>query len=77
MSTDEDEIDYDDPRFNQGVQHVVDMLARMIGASGWRAGDGADDYDCDLEETLRNILAAKGLFDPETGEYASFTTPSS
>src|SRR6185437_4199581 len=53
------EIDRDDPRFNQGVQHVVDMLARTIGAEDWFIADGSEDYDCDLRQTLLNILAAK------------------
>jgi hypothetical protein len=65
------EIDYDDPRSNQGVQHVVYMLARLIGSEGWLASDGSEDYDSDLEQTLLNILAAKGLHDRDRGEFAS------
>jgi hypothetical protein len=64
------EIDYDDPKFNQGVQHVVDLLAKTIGAEGLVAGDGSEDYDCDLAQTLLNILAAKGLYDPDEAAYA-------
>src|SRR6185437_9620991 len=66
------EIDYDDPKFNQGVQHVVDLLAKAIGAKDWVAGDGSEDYDCDLEQTLLNILAAKGLYEKDDGTFASF-----
>ncbi|NPU69991.1 hypothetical protein HL667_33720 [Bradyrhizobium sp. 83012] len=68
---DPDELDYDHPRFNQGVQHVIDLLSRTIGAEGWVAGDGSEDYDCDLQQTLLNILAARGLYDSDTGEYLS------
>jgi hypothetical protein len=64
------EIDYDDPKFNQGVEHVVDLLAKTIGAHGWHHGDGSEDYDCDLAETLLNILAAKGLYDKDDAEFA-------
>lgn len=64
-------IDYDDPQFNKGVQHVVYMLARLIGASGWVAGDGSEDYDCDLEQTLLNILQAGHLYDAEDCRFAS------
>jgi hypothetical protein len=64
----------DDPMFNRGVQHVVNLLAKTLSPLGeWYAGDGSEDYDCDLEETLRNILAAKGLYDKETGEFAPDT----
>lgn len=65
-----DESPYDDERFNRGVQHVVDLLAKTIGAPNtWHSGDGSEDYDEDLAETLRNILEARGLFDKDTGEY--------
>lgn len=65
------EIDRDNEQFNQGVTHVVEMLARAIGAEGWVAGDGSEDYDSDLQQTLMNILAAKGLYDPDTGVFAT------
>src|SRR6185312_993067 len=68
------EIDRDDPRFNQGVRHVVDMLARTIGAEDWFIADGSEDYDCDLRQTLLNILAAKGLYDKDEGTYAHLPT---
>lgn len=68
--TDFDEYPYDDERFNRGVQHVVDLLANTIAAPDtWRSGDGSEDYDEDLAETLRNILAARGLYDKDTGEF--------
>jgi hypothetical protein len=71
---DDDNTMRDDPMFNRGVQHVVDLLAKTLAPLGnWHAGDGSEDYDCDLEETLRNILAAKGLYDKETGEFAPDT----
>jgi hypothetical protein len=65
------EIDRDDPRFNQGVLHTVDLLAKALNAKDWVAGDGSEDYDEDLQQTLINILAAAGLYDTETGDYAS------
>lgn len=71
----EAEIDYDDPKFNQGVQHVVDLLAKTIGAEGWVAGDGSEDYDCDLAQTLLNILAAKGVYDADNAEFAAVVPP--
>jgi hypothetical protein len=67
------EIDRDDPRFNQGVLHTVDLLAKALNAKDWVAGDGSEDYDEDLQQTLINILAAAGLYDTETGDYASET----
>lgn len=73
---DDDNTMREDPMFNCGVQHVVDLLAKTLEPLGaWHAGDGSEDYDCDLEETLRNILAAKGLFDKETGEFAGRALP--
>lgn len=69
------ELDRDNAQFNQGVTHVVEMLARIIGAEGWVAGDGSEDYDEDLGQTLLNILAAKGLFDPDTATYAALASP--
>jgi len=66
-----DEIDYDDPRFNQGVQHVVYMLSDVVGAKDWVAGDGSEDYDDDLWQTLLNILAARDLYNKDTGQYAA------
>lgn len=68
--TDFEEYPYDDERFNKGVEHVVDLLAKTIGATGWHAGDGSEDYDCDLAETLLNILAAKWLYDKDSAEFA-------
>lgn len=69
---DDDNTMRDDPMFNRGVDHVVDLLAKTLAPLGhWHAGDGSEDYDCDLEETLRNILAAKGLYDPGSGEFAA------
>lgn len=66
------EIDRDNEQFNLGVNHVVDLLAKSIGAPDtWVAGDGSEDYDEDLSQTLLNILAARGLFDPETLEFAT------
>lgn len=68
-----EEIDYDDPRFNQGVEHVVDLLAKTIGSTEWSSGDGSEDYNEDLAQTLLNILAGKGLYDRDTGAFASPT----
>ncbi|MDN3278801.1 hypothetical protein QWJ07_31380 [Frankia sp. RB7] len=68
-----EEYPYDDDRFNRGVQHVVDLLAKTIGAQNWTAGDGSEDYDCDLGQTLLNILEAKGLYDSETATYAQLS----
>lgn len=65
------DVDRDNEQFNNGVTHTVELLAKMIGATGWVAGDGSEDYDEDLGQTLLNILAAKGLFDPDTASYAA------
>jgi hypothetical protein len=73
---DDDNTMREDPMFNRGVQHVVDLLAKTLEPLGdWYSGDGSEDYDSDLEETLRNILAAKGLLDKETGEFATPPAP--
>jgi hypothetical protein len=70
--TDETEIDYDDPKFNQGVLHVVHMLARVVKASDeWNHADGSESYDDDLGQTLINILGAAGMYDENTGRFAS------
>lgn len=69
-NTDFNEYPYDDECFNRGVQHVVDLLAKTINAPDtWHSGDGSEDYDEDLAETLRNILEARGLYDRDTGEF--------
>lgn len=68
------EIDRDDSRFNQGVTHTVELLAKALGVDNWVAGDGSEDYDEDLQQTLINILAVKGLYDPETGVFAAADT---
>ena len=65
----DEEYPFDDERFNKGVQHVVDMLARELGVTDWIAGDGSEDYDCDLWQTILNILAAKGLYDKDEGKF--------
>ncbi|RTE91876.1 hypothetical protein [Bradyrhizobium sp. LVM 105] len=75
-ATTDDNTMRDDPMFNRGVQHVVDLLSKTIGAEGWVAGDGSEDYDCDLEQTLLNILAAKGLYDKDEGEFATLARSS-
>lgn len=65
----DEEYPFDDERFNKGVQHVVDLIARELGVTDWIAGDGSEDYDCDLWQTILNILAAKGLYDKDEGEF--------
>lgn len=70
-TSDFDEYPYDDERFNKGVEHVVALLAKTIGAPDtWPAGDGSEDYDEDLAQTLHNILGARGLYDRDTGQFA-------
>lgn len=66
----EPEYIFDDPLFNKGVQHVVDLIARELGVTDWVAGDGSEDYDCDLWQTILNILAEKRLYDADEGEFA-------
>lgn len=77
MTEDElDKIDYDNEQFNLGVLLTVDLLAKAISAPNtWVHGDGSEDYHEDLSQTLRNILAARGLYDPETGAFATFKSP--
>lgn len=65
----DEEYPFDDERFNKGVQHVVDLIARELGVTDWIAGDGSEDYDCDLWQTILNILSAKGLYDKDEGEF--------
>lgn len=65
----------DDDLFNKGVQHVVEMLAYELGVADWIAGDGSEDYDTDLSQTLYNILAAKGLYNKDEGEFAKLPAP--
>ncbi len=70
------EIDRDGKEFNEGVTHTVEMLAERIGAPPtWVAGDGSEDYDADLGTTLLNILAAKGLYEPDEGTFAGQWLP--
>ncbi len=70
------EIDRDNEQFNQGVTHVVEMLAERIEAPPtWVAGDGSEDYDADLGTTLLNILAAKGLYDRDECTFAGQWQP--
>jgi hypothetical protein len=72
----EQEIDRDNEQFNQGVTHVVEMLAERIEAPPtWVAGDGSEDYDADLGTTLLNILAAKGLYDRDECTFAGEWLP--
>jgi hypothetical protein len=71
MSADTIEFIYDDPTFNRGVTHVVDLLAKTLGVTDWVSGDGSEDYDEDLAQTLMNILTAKGLYNPEDGVWAA------
>lgn len=66
----EHEIERDDEHFNQGVNHTVDLLARALGVTDWYASDGSEDYDTDLQQTMLKILAAKGLYNEETAEFA-------
>jgi hypothetical protein len=72
MTEDEiDKIDYDNEQFNLGVLLTVDLLAKAISAPDtWVHGDGSENYHEDLSQTLINILAARGLYDPETGAFA-------
>ncbi len=64
------EIDRDNEQFNQGVTHTVELLAKALGVEDWIAGDGSEDYDDDLSQTLLNILTVKGLYSPDDGAFA-------
>ena len=66
----DEEIDRENELFNQGVNHTVKLLAKVLSVKEWEAGDGSEDYDDDLETTLLNILIVKGLYDPERGDFA-------
>jgi hypothetical protein len=63
--------DRENEQFNEGVNHTVDLLAKALGADNWVAGDGSEDYDEDLSQTLINILGSVGLYDAETGKFAT------
>jgi len=64
------ETKYDDAMFNTGVTHVVELLSKILHVDGaWITGDGSEDYDADLAQTLINILEAKGLYDKEDGKF--------
>lgn len=64
------DVDYDDPKFNEGVNHTVSILAQTLNVTDFSYGDGSEIYDEDLAQTLMNILIAKGLYSDETGEFA-------
>jgi hypothetical protein len=51
-----DEYPYDDERFNKGVQHVVHLLSKTIGAENWYAGDGSAGAASEVFETHRAAL---------------------
>lgn len=63
----------DDPMFNRGVTHTVEMLAKLLSVTDWVAGDGSEDYDEDLNQTLLNIIEAKGLYSSEDGSWAALS----
>jgi len=64
------EVDRYDDKFNEGVLHTVDLLAKSLGVTSYVGGDGSEDYDQDLTQTLLNILAAKGLYDADEAAFA-------
>lgn len=66
-----DENPYDDPMFNRGVTLTVELLAKELGVTDWVAGDGSEDYEQDLAQTLLNIVEAKGLYNSEDGSWAA------
>lgn len=66
----EREIDRDNEDFNKGVLHTVDLLAKALDVTDWHHADGSESYDDDLQQTLMNILIAKGLYCDETGRFA-------
>src|SRR5580704_2087562 len=63
------ELDRDNEQFNQGVTHTVELLAKLLEVDDWVAGDGSEDYDDDLSQTMLNILTAKGLYDADEGKF--------
>lgn len=65
------ELDRDNEQFNQGVTHTVELLAKALDVDNWVAGDGSEDYDEDLQQTLINILEVKGLYNSETATFAA------
>lgn len=66
----------DDPMFNRGVLHAVNLLAKTLNVTDWIEGDGSEDYDEDLSTTLLHIVEAKGLYSSEDGSWAALPAQS-
>ena len=57
--------------FDRGVQHTVELLAKWLNVTDYEQGDGSEEHDTDLGNTLLNILAVKGLYDRDECEFAT------
>lgn len=57
--------------FDSGVEHAINLLAKALGVTNWVPAEGSEEYDTDVMGTLMNIMTAKGLYDDETGAWAT------
>lgn len=62
--------------FIEGVNHTVEVFAKLLKPMDvWNHADDSEDHDTDLANTFLNIMAAKGLYDAETAEFAAPPKP--
>lgn len=67
----DEEIEPGNEAFDKGVFHALDVLAGRLGVTKYAGADGSGDYDTDLGDTIMNVMKAKGLYDDETGCFAT------
>jgi hypothetical protein len=66
--------EYESPLFGvflAGMFYAERLLAALLDVKRYEGGDGNEDFDEDATLTLRNILQEAGIYDLETGLFAT------
>ena len=61
-----------DEGFDRGVQRAVEVLCKVCGVTDFTVAEGSEDHDTDLGNTMLNILQARGVYNGDDGQFASF-----
>lgn len=59
------------PAYDDGITYAICQLAELTGSKDWQMRDGSEDHETDVRDTIMDVLKCAGLFDDETGKFAS------
>jgi hypothetical protein len=63
------------PAYDEGITYAIRMLADLTGSKDWQMKDGSEDHESDVRDTIMDVLKCAGLYDDETGTFATRQQP--